>query len=40
MVKIWDVDDADLLWQNADGDGFTKAKVDGSGFFGTRILEI
>ena len=26
MVKIWHADDTDLLWQNADGDGFAKAK--------------
>ncbi|WP_073583230.1 hypothetical protein [Flavobacterium cucumis] len=29
-----------MLWQNADGDGFAKAKGDWDGFFGTRILEI
>ncbi|WP_159433518.1 hypothetical protein [Flavobacterium cucumis] len=55
MVKkfgFWNADDADLLWQNADGDGFAKAKVDKDGFctfcfkfqvssfFGTRIREI
>ena len=32
MVKIWNADDADLLWQNAVGDGFAKAKADGDGF--------
>ena len=33
MVKIWHADDTDLLWQNADGDGFAKGKADGDGFF-------
>ena len=30
---FWNADDADLLWQNADGDGFAKAKVGDDGFF-------
>ena len=32
MVKIWNADDAGLLWQNADGDGFAKAKGIGADF--------
>ncbi|CAM3994881.1 hypothetical protein FLCU109888_12945 [Flavobacterium cucumis] len=32
MVKIWNADDADLLWQNAVGDGFAKAKRIGADF--------
>ncbi|WP_159433505.1 hypothetical protein [Flavobacterium cucumis] len=33
-------DDADLHWQNADGDGFAKAKGMVTDFFGTRIRGI
>ena len=32
IFEIWNADDTDLLWQNADGDGFAKAKADGDGF--------
>ncbi|CAM3979515.1 hypothetical protein FLCU109888_12345 [Flavobacterium cucumis] len=36
---FWNADDADLLWQNADGYGFAKAKEDGNGFFLEHGLE-
>ncbi|CAM3898201.1 hypothetical protein FLCU109888_07515 [Flavobacterium cucumis] len=32
IFEIWNADDTDLLWQNADDDGFAKAKADGYGF--------
>ncbi|WP_262494361.1 hypothetical protein [Flavobacterium cucumis] len=37
IFKILNADEAGLLWQNADGDGFAKAKADQADFLEHRF---